>query len=730
MKKTVKKIIFLFMSLLLIISMVSCGNDVVKEQGRNIVDYTMNGKSSKISKLFNKDDDDYDANCYLIEDLITEAEDYMECVFDSDYEYSKEKITTSNDEATIEYVLKIEDGEFEYTLDIVKDDDKWIIADNAQYIIRTYALYIEVALEVGDKSVKKEIKEMLEDGDYDDALEAAEDAYYEMLDYYYDSASDDIDDEEDDDSYDVEYIFDDSDYSSIVDMTMFIAYPGYEINDGNDIQEIIAEKTGVRVKETWLTGQTSDAAIASIIASGDLPDFIYVDDMSQLYDADWLVAWDDYLDIYPNIKELYTEEEWDKLRAADGRIYWVPVFNNTYGESMDTTHIEGAFWIQTRVLEWAGYPDIETVDEYFELLESYAKENPTMSDGEDIIPFTTLCDDWRNYCLTNPPLFIGGYANDGSVAVDTSGKNPTVIDYNISDTAKEYYRQLNEAYKNGVLDPDFADQTYDEYIAKLSTGAVLGMYDQYWDFYYSTDYVFEMNDLYDEGCGYVPLALVEEKGMTNQYHDYSDTMTYSGGFAVTKKCENVDLAFEFVNDILDQDIHDLRMWGVKDVDYYVDFDGLYFRDDEQRAQAVDNIYKSSHICSYSYMPQWRGTSRDGMNAMQPSEQTSEFLATLPGTVADCFNAYGVNGYAGMLHSDNTDKGPWFPMYSYSNAMSTDTDGGVAYYKIKDLMSSDLPEVVMAKDFDKAWNNYVADYNKCNPQDFIDEMQEELDRRNN
>ena len=31
----------------------------------------------------------------------------------------------------------------------------------------------------------------------------------------------------------------------IIDMTMFTAMPGSEINDGNEIQEIIAKKTGV-----------------------------------------------------------------------------------------------------------------------------------------------------------------------------------------------------------------------------------------------------------------------------------------------------------------------------------------------------------------------------------------------------------------------------------------------------------------------------------------------------
>ena len=45
-----------------------------------------------------------------------------------------------------------------------------------------------------------------------------------------------------------------ADGKEIIDFTMFIAMPGPEINDGNEIQEIIAQKTGVRVKETWLTG--------------------------------------------------------------------------------------------------------------------------------------------------------------------------------------------------------------------------------------------------------------------------------------------------------------------------------------------------------------------------------------------------------------------------------------------------------------------------------------------
>ena len=48
---------------------------------------------------------------------------------------------------------------------------------------------------------------------------------------------------------------------SVKEFDAFFAVPGSEINDDNEIQKIIEEKTGVRVKETWLTGQTADEAI-------------------------------------------------------------------------------------------------------------------------------------------------------------------------------------------------------------------------------------------------------------------------------------------------------------------------------------------------------------------------------------------------------------------------------------------------------------------------------------
>lgn len=512
----------------------------------------------------------------------------------------------------------------------------------------------------------------------------------------------------------------------VIEFTAFFAVPGAEKNDDNEIKEIIAEKTGAKVKETWLTGQTASEAVGTIVAGGEYPDFIDGGDaMKTLYDAGALVAWDDYIDKYPNIKEYYSDEEWDKFRQDDGHIYWMNQFNNIYGEDKTTTHNDEAFWVQARVLEWADYPQIKTLDQYFDLLTSYAEANPTMEDGTKNIPYTILCEDWRYFCLENAPQFLDGYPNDGSVIVDPEG--PTIVDYNTTDTAKRYFQKLNEEYHKGNVDPESFTQTYDEYIAKLSTGAVLGMCDQWWDFAFDVHDVFKQQGLDTIGCNYVPLGLTIDEGMENQWHTTGGTLNVASGLGITTSCQDVDAAFQFVNDLLGQEVHDLRYWGVQGVDYDVDENGMYFRTKDQRMNAADTAYKASHLCDYSYFPNWKGSSRDGKNAMWPEEQTSEFLDSLAEPVAKCFEAYGVSTYPEMIGS--VDKvGEWFPMYSFSNTMTTETPGGVAWTKMGEVKHEWLPKVVMADDFEDGWSQYMEVYNAANPQDFLSEMQAELDRR--
>ena len=519
---------------------------------------------------------------------------------------------------------------------------------------------------------------------------------------------------------------DSTEAGGVKEFTAFFAVPGSEINDDNEIQQIIADKTGVKVKETWLTGQTAEEAVGMMITGGELPDFICGGSgQSQLYDADVLVALDDYLDDYPNIKNFFTQQQWDQLRQDDGHIYWIPQFSNIKGEEKVCTHNDEAFWIQARVLKWADYPEIRTMDQYFDLIERYNEANPTMEDGTENIPYTILCDDWRYFCLENAPQFLDGYPNDGSCIVDP--ETLTVIDYNTTDTAVKYFQKLNEEYQKGIVDPESFTQTYDEYIAKLSTGRVLGMIDQWWDFAYTAGDAIKQAGLDAQGCDYIPLPITIDESVKNQWHCSGGVLNVLDGLAITTSCEDVEAALQFVDDLLSQDIHNLRFWGVEGVDYNVDDNGEFYRTEEQRTRAVDTAYKASHTCTYSYFPQYSGTSDDGINANKPDGQANEFFDGLNDDVKEAFSAYGAETYVDMIGT-NEAPGAWYPMWSYSNSFTTDTEGGMAWNKIGEIKHEYLPQVVMAKDFDAAWAEYMDAYNSCDPGAFIGELQTELDKR--
>lgn len=509
----------------------------------------------------------------------------------------------------------------------------------------------------------------------------------------------------------------------IKEFTAFFAVPGNETNEGNAVQELIAQKIGAKCKQTWLTGQTADEAVGVMIAGGEFPDFIDASTGSQqMIDAGACIAIDEYWDDYPNLKNFWTPEQWNSVRNEDGHIYIIPQFGNRWMYDTETVHNDEAFWIQIRVLEWAGYPKITTLDEYFDVIERYLEANPTMEDGTPNIGYEILSDDWRYFCLENAPFFLDGYPNDGCVIVDR--ETHQAIDYNTTPTAKRYFQKLNDEYKKGVVDPETFTMKYDQYISKLSTGRVCGMVDQHWDF---NDAELSIKNQGLDECTYVPLGIVIDQGIEEHYHS-APALDVSNGISITTSCQDIPGAMKFIDDLLSPEILTLRNWGIEGEDYLVGDDGLFYRTDEMRANANDQGYINSHLCPYSYFPNYGGMDHDGINAASAQYQPKEFYDSLKEPVKKCFDAYGVETYVQFLNKSGENE-PWYPMWSYSNNLTTDTDEGLVWATMADVKHEYLPQVVMADNFDDAWNNYMDQYNsRCDINVFLTAINNEIQRR--
>lgn len=119
---------------------------------------------------------------------------------------------------------------------------------------------------------------------------------------------------------------------------------------------------------------------------------------------------------------------------------------------------------------------------------------------------------------------------------------------------------------------------------------------------------------------------------------------------------------------------------------------------------------------------------DGINAFSPEYQPGEFFDALVPDVKECLLAYGCKSYVDMLGT-NEEPGSWYPMYSYSEMLSSESEAGRVWEQMNRVKREYLPRIIMTDDFDGMWKQYMEDYEFCQPEIFLAEMQKELEHRN-
>ncbi len=495
----------------------------------------------------------------------------------------------------------------------------------------------------------------------------------------------------------------DSSGGKIKEFSVFYANSGKEIPNNNRLKNAIAKKIGATLNESFLTGQTGKERVGVMIAGGEYPDFIDGGEATQaLLDAHALVPIDKYLDKYPNIKNFYSKNDWNKLREPDGHIYFINQFGANQGKDMTTDYGDEAFWLQKAVVVWGNYPKLKTLDQYFDLIEKYKKAHPTIN-GQPTIGFDILSDGGSScgFCLENPPQFLAGYPNDGKAIVDK--KTLTAKSYNSIPEAKEYFKKLNEEYNKGIIDPETFTASHDQYISKISTGRVLGMIDQHWQFQDAESALKQRN--LDERT-YVPFELTIDANVKPHYRSMP-ALNAGDGIGITTSCKDLQGALKALNDLLSPEVLTLRNWGQKNIDYQVDSKGVYSRNEKQRQESRNQDWVNANMCPYSGFPNYGGTQSDGINAMASAQQPGEFTATLTDVDKKVLNGYGYKKWTDFGPIPDPKNEPWFPIYSYVNALTATSPAAIASQKMDDVKKQWLPKVVMVSpsEFDSSWNQY-------------------------
>jgi len=411
----------------------------------------------------------------------------------------------------------------------------------------------------------------------------------------------------------------------LITVTVFKGDPGDQPTEDNKIYKIIEEKLGIRFEFEFLAGELDETLGIKISDSDNLPDlFDGSNSAEMLEDAGVLIDLLPYIteESTPNLyKHIYTDNRIKQLLTDDGKLYIIPNYGINYNYEIKDQN-GPAFFIQKQVIAWNNYEVPKTLNGYFDLIERFVAENPTTKDGVPYQGFAILCEGWRHFCLINPVQHLMGRPNDGEVIVDVTTdeyKTETFID---KPYAKAYYKKLNEMFHKGLINRDTFTWNFDQYIAALSNGIVLGMFDQTWDFGSATQSLRDAK-MYENTYLALPLVYdpeyVDGKEIEEHYINGS-IMNKDRGAGISISCKYPERMIQLYETLLSDEWQKLLQWGIEGEDYYVE-NGRMLMTKEQYEQRSNSEWQRANTANaiWTSLPKKQGHMDDG-NAWSPDQQ--------------------------------------------------------------------------------------------------------------
>ena len=392
---------------------------------------------------------------------------------------------------------------------------------------------------------------------------------------------------------------DDADDKSPITFEYFNA-DGKNGNWDNPVAKAITEATGVTLDVSYPVASQGDAKedVALMIANDEYPDMIYAKgSATDLYQAGALIDMTDLIEKYgPNIKKMYgAEMEKLKWSQDDPGIYQL----SYAGVNQKTLTTGGSCQIQWAALKENDYKYPKTLDEYEKMIKSYLAAHPKTEDGLDMIGITMSASDWHwMITLGNPAGLIADASPDNGQWIIDDEYN---VHYkHVTDEEKEYFKWLCRMYNEGILDPNFATQTDDDYIAKVASGRVVAITDAEWH-YSQCEATLVADGKVDQTYVGHPVTLREDQ--VEKALLYQGT-TVGWGIGITKSCEDPVRAIKFLDYLCSDEGQILYHWGIEGENYFLDDDGQPYRTDEEvaKAQSDPDYAKNTGIDNYTGFP--------------------------------------------------------------------------------------------------------------------------------
>ncbi|NLG96018.1 MAG: extracellular solute-binding protein [Chloroflexi bacterium] len=335
---------------------------------------------------------------------------------------------------------------------------------------------------------------------------------------------------------------------------------GESIEDNRDLQ-YIEDTLNIDIQFNWVVPSDSYGDRLNLaITSGEIPDAMIVSpiQLQQLVEAGALEDMTPYIEKYANadILSAYEATEGVALNSAtiDGKIWGVP---NVQPQADAPLMV----WVRQDWLDKLGLKGPETIEDIETIARAFIEQDP---DGNGV-------DDTYGLTGTLQPVMVPSNLHGFDIIFNAFGAFPTIFhqDENgqvvygsVQPEAKEALAKLNEWYKAGLIDPDFATKNTDtsnQIVVGGQGGIMIGPWWISW---------WPLNDSVanDPNANWQPFMIKDKNG------EYTFSMgDYTNSFVVVRKgYEHPEVVLKILN------IQNDLSYGLNDApQYYENFNEIW-----------------------------------------------------------------------------------------------------------------------------------------------------------
>lgn len=312
----------------------------------------------------------------------------------------------------------------------------------------------------------------------------------------------------------------------------------------------------------------TDEKFNVLLASNSLPDIVQTQAkyVQRVIESDTAIPLDEYMeklgtDITANAPKAV---EFSKENFSNGtnKLYFLPT---QVGEQSGASAIVGQF-VRWDYYKELGYPEINSDDDWLNVVEQMQKLHPTNEDGEKVYGFSP----WFDWDLW--PYYMGGafltsytYMLDGMLQIDRKTDEISSMIYDKENSllwqGTKFWFKANQ---KGLLDPDSLTQKYDTAIQKGSTNKLLSS-QAVWQTRDSNQ-VLKSAGYEDRGYASMPIPRKnQEYAVSNKEAGDANRMWF-----VNKSCKDPERAMQILNYLYSREGANMIINGIEGVDFTVE----------------------------------------------------------------------------------------------------------------------------------------------------------------